>query len=92
MLPKGWMDKDKNNPLFLTPKAITKGVGFQKTPRGRNITAKFLERAMKRIGVEGKFTNTQIRSAVITSALETGMKDNEIRAITGHRSETALNS
>ena len=93
LLPKGWMDKDKNNPLFLAPKAVIKhGVGVQKPARGRNITAKFLERAMKRIGVEGKFTNTQIRSAVITSALETGMKDNEIRAITGHRSETALNS
>ena len=68
------------------------GVGFRKTARGRNVTAKYLERAMAAIGIKGKFANTQIRSAFITGALETGMKDNEIRAITGHRSETALNS
>ena len=46
---------------------------------------------MKRIGIESTVTNTQIRSAFVTVGLETGMRDNEMRAVIGHRSETALN-
>ena len=61
LLPRGWIDKGKDNPLFLTPKTkVTNGVGFKTTPRGRNVTSKFLERAMQRLGITGKFTNTQI--------------------------------
>jgi len=93
LLPPGWTGEGTMNPLFLTPKKnIINGVGFTKTPRGRNFTGKYLQYAMKRIGIEGKFTNTQVRSAVITGAMELGMRDNQIRDITGHRSETALNS
>jgi len=93
MLPKDWTVPSKGNPIFLTPlSAVKNGVGFSAVPRGRNILAKFFQRAMDRIGVSGKFTNQQIRSTTITAALETGMHDNEIRAITGHRSESGLDS
>ena len=40
---------------------------------------------LQKICITGTFTNTQIRTA-LSSALETGMRDIEIRAITGPRS------
>lgn len=45
---------------------------------------------MNRIGVTGKYNNQQIRSFVITAGLETGMNDNEIKAITGQRADVSL--
>ena len=93
LLPEGWADQIEARPLFLKPlKKIANGVGYSRSPRGRNFTANYLKRAMARIGKKGYYTNTQARAAFINGALETGMRDNEIRSVTGHRSETALNS
>ena len=93
LLPKGWSDSIEARPLFLKPlRIINNGVGFQPIPRGHNVTGKFLERAMNRIGKVGTFCNTQTRASFINGAMETGMRDNEIKAVTGQRSGVTLNS
>ena len=46
---------------------------------------------MRRVGLQGHFTNQQVRSCTITAALVSGMDDNAIQAITGHRSAAGLN-
>ena len=93
LLPKGWSDSIKARPLFLKPlRIINNGVGFQPIPKGHNVTGKFLERAMNRIGKVGTFCNTQTRASFINGAMETGMRDNEIKAVTGQRSGVTLNS
>ena len=56
------------------------------------MTRQFLQRAMNRIGRDGRFTNTQTRESFINGAMETGIRDNEITSVTGKRSETTLKS
>ena len=91
MLPRGWTEPTKKNPIFLTPnKSIQNGIGFRSVPRGRNILSQFFQRATNMIGVDGKFTNQQVRSVFINSAIETGMTDNQITAVTGHRNADGL--
>ena len=46
---------------------------------------------MARIGNQGNYVNTQAREAFITGSLETGLRDNQIRVVTGHRGEKSLN-
>ena len=93
LLPNGWSDQIEARPLFLKPlKTIKNGVGFSKLPRGHNVTRLFLQRAMERIGRDGKFANTQTRESFINGAMETGMRDNEITSVTGQRSEATLKS
>ena len=46
---------------------------------------------MARIGKQGNYVNTQAREAFITGSLETGLRDNQIRVVTGHRGEKSLN-
>ena len=88
LLPKGWSDQIEARPLFLTPLRTTKnGIGFTTVQRGHNVTGKFLQRAMRRIGRHGTFTNTQTRESFINGAMETGMRDNEITSVTGQRSK-----
>ena len=84
-LSAGYTDPSLKNALFLTPnQKVIREVGFRAVPRGRNTLAKLLSNAMKRIGVKGKFTNTQVRSIHISKALESGLGDNQIIAGTGH--------
>ena len=94
LLPKGWSDQTENRALFLKPlkKVKSNGVGFTKSPRGHNITGKYLQRAMKRIGREGTYVNTQTRESFINAGVETGMRDNEITFVTGQRSLATLKS
>ena len=59
LLPQGWSDQIEAPALFLKPLKVVKDVvGFTTRPRGHNVTRKFLERAMHRIGREGVFANT----------------------------------
>ena len=91
LLPHGYSNTEDANPLFATPKAtIVRGVGFIKVPCGKNWLAMLLQRGMRAIGVDGRFTNMQARSCMITSVMQQGLSDNAIREITGHRSSTAL--
>ena len=75
-MPQGWADPTKENCLFPTALKTFKadGVGYSnQAVRGKNWLGSVVRTTLNRFcNIQGKFSNHQLRAAMITGLLEAG--------------------